>query len=348
VHATGSRHEEEGPAWPCAYPRFREQGRERHQWGLVRKQCRSTAPLHWGGIAPQEATQQPRLPFVAAPPATSATLRAVTTDLRIVEIETLRGYMELVEEFMSPGLPMWYRGAGSAAYALSPSLFRHPELTTAEELMDLETRILQRYRERSIPYVASATRPERDANWENLFVMQHFGVPTRLLDWTESPYVGLFFALTSCAFDYAAGVARTDPCVWALRPEAWNQQAMIHVSYSGGVLSIDDPLLNNYQPGATMHAMGVKPVAMYGLHNSPRIVAQRGVFTIFGKDTTPMEAVLRDSDYKDDTLIKIVVPAASVGPLRQSLFKIGITDSVVFPDLGGLALELRRFYGYEV
>jgi hypothetical protein len=268
--------------------------------------------------------------------------------LRVEEVSTLRGYMELVEDLMSPGLPMWYRGAGKATHTLSPSLFRHPKLGAAEDLMDLEGRMLQRYRERSIPYVDTGTRRERDANWENLFVMQHFGVPTRLLDWTESPYIGLFFALTSCVYDHDNGVALEDPCVWALQPEAWNQQALSHVSYTGGVLSIDDPLLNTYQPGSTMHAMVVKPVAMYGLHNSPRIVAQRGVFTIFGKDTTPMETVFRESTYTNDTLIKVVIPAASVGSLRESLFKIGFTDSVVFPDLTGLALELRRYYGYRV
>lgn len=270
------------------------------------------------------------------------------TDLRVVEVSTLRDYMELVEDLMSPGLPMWYRGAGKATHELAPSLFRHPKYKTTDDLMQLEARLLQRYRERSIPYVALNTRPQQDANWENLFVMQHFGVPTRLLDWTESPYVGLFFALTSCEYDYDAESAVEDPCIWALQPELWNQQAMSHVSYAGGVLSIDDPLLNTYQPGSDTHAMAVKPVAMYGLPNSPRIVAQRGVFTIFGKDTTSMENVLRDSEYLDQTLIKVVVPANAVGPLRESLFKIGITDSVVFPDLGGLALELKRFYGYRV
>jgi hypothetical protein len=94
--------------------------------------------------------------------------------------------------------------------------------------------------------------------------------------------------------------------------------------------------------------MRVFPVAMYGLHNSARIVAQRGVFTIFGKSTDPLEAHYQSGDYPADALIKIELPEAAVHPLRQQLAAIGITDSVVYPDLGGLALELRRFFGFSL
>jgi hypothetical protein len=87
---------------------------------------------------------------------------------------------------------------------------------------------------------------------------------------------------------------------------------------------------------------------MYGLHNSPRIVAQRGVFTIFGKETQPMEAVFVANDYPDDALVKFEFPPDKIRELRDSLFAIGITDSVVYPDLAGLAVELKRYFGFRV
>jgi hypothetical protein len=268
----------------------------------------------------------------------------VPTAVDVKEVSTLRQYMEQIEDLMAAKVPLWYRGAGESHHALVPSLFRHPTVTEPKALMALEGSILQRFRERSIPFQAIPVEKE----WEFLFVMQHFGVPTRLLDWTENPYIGLFFALTSAKIDHNTGEADKPAAVWVLQPEAWNRQALSDVSYDGGVLSMGNSLLASYRPEAPSDEMRVAPVAMFGLHNSPRIVAQRGVFTIFGKDVRPMEEVFASTGFDATTLVKLQIPGHCIGALRESLAAIGVTDSVVYPDLGGLALELKRHYGYPV
>ena len=91
--------------------------------------------------------------------------------------------------------------------------------------------------------------------------------------------------------------------------------------------------------------MKEKPIAIYGTHNSNRIVAQRGVFTIFGKGTNPMNKVL---DEDNNCLSKIVLPKDKIESILSSLISIGITDSVVFPDLDGLSKELKRFHGFDI
>jgi FRG domain len=267
------------------------------------------------------------------------------TALRIERIQTLRQYMERIEQLMSADdAPLWYRGAGKSSRALVPSLYRHPSVTEPQALMELEAKILQRFRERSIPY-----QPTRvDEEWDMLFLMQHFGVPTRLLDWTENPYIGLFFALTGAKIDHDTGLAPEPAAVWVLKPETWNRHALSHISYDKGILSMGTDPLDNYRPTPDPAPMPVSPVAMYGLHNSPRIVAQRGVFTIFGKDTKPMDETYSEREYPDDTLIKFEFAEDAVQSLQKSLFAIGVVDSVVFPDLAGLALELKRFFGFRV
>ena len=85
---------------------------------------------------------------------------------------------------------------------------------------------------------------------------------------------------------------------------------------------------------------------MFGTHNSPRIVAQRGVFTIASRHMQGLEAEFEERVYPGDSLQKLVVPAGCVMDLRSQLFGIGITDSVIFPDLGGLARELKRHFGF--
>lgn len=266
-------------------------------------------------------------------------------DLQVKRVNTLRAYMECIEGLMVPDVPLWFRGVGNESRPLMPSLYRHPS-NGAVDFADLETRLLRRFRERSIPYQTSPWGV--DDVWEMLFVMQHFGVPTRLLDWTENPYIGLFFALTSAEVDHNTHVAKKAAAVWVLKPEAWNRYALADITYSGEILSVDSESLKSYAPDPDWSNMRKLPVALYGLHNSPRIVAQRGVFTMFGTYTGSMHEAYANSACEEGTLVKIIIPRTKIWDLRHNLFRIGFTDSVVYPDLPGLASEMKREFGFVI
>jgi hypothetical protein len=262
----------------------------------------------------------------------------------LTTIDSLKAFGDAVEDLLSlPSEVRWYRGIGDAKYKLVPSLFRHPNIATLKPL-ELEQQLLVRFRQRSIPYLTHRLEDE----WELLFLMQHHGVPTRLLDWTENPYIALYFALVTCRPD-ALGIY-PDCCVWSLDPIAWNRAVLDHLSFQDGVLVSSDERINGHKPGIKESLLNKKPVAMYGSYNSPRIVAQRGAFTIFGSDLSPMEAVKSASSptITDQVLGQMTIPGAHVPQLRRSLTSIGYTDSVIFPDLDGLAREMKRGYGFEV
>jgi hypothetical protein len=259
--------------------------------------------------------------------------------------KSLKEFLEIIDGLANDPLdPVWFRGVGDSGYNLIPSLYRHPNLISKRELLDLEKDILVRFKERSLPYLTAPL----SRNWEYLFLMQHYGVPTRLLDWTENPFVALFFALTSAKKDENTGLYVKPASIWILSPKLWNQRVFAHVSYKGVALSISDRLLEPYEPLSDKTSEPpAMPAAMFGLHNSPRIVAQRGVFTIFGSTIKSMDEIFKDDAFSDDSLIKVNFPITDIADLLSKLISTGHTDSMMFPSLEGLAKEAKRLYGFK-
>jgi FRG domain len=243
--------------------------------------------------------------------------------------------------------PLWFRGCGKKIYELTPSLYRHRYTRNIEDFMKLEETLIQRFQQRSIPF---NTREMRDS-WEWLFLMQHYGIPTRLLDWTESPLTALFFAVTASPYKLNANQTygfSSDAAVWILSPDDWNKKSVDLASFPGRILSTNDSNLNAYEPIGDCGVMKDFPLAIFGSHNSQRIVAQRGVFVVFGKDTNSMEKIYRNNDFPEDCLYKIILKKSDLPDLLDAIRRNGITDSVVFPDLDGLSREIRREFKFGV
>jgi hypothetical protein len=100
----------------------------------------------------------------------------------------------------------WFRGVDDAAFALDPGLLREPYIDG--DLEQTENGIGHDFRIRGRPYLPSDLRNSR----EELFLMQHYGFPTRLLDWTESLAAGAYFAARDVK-------SYCDGAVWVLAPQ---------------------------------------------------------------------------------------------------------------------------------
>ena len=247
-----------------------------------------------------------------------------------------------IESFQSIHEESWFRGVGSVTHLLIPSLFRHPSKKQIEAIQSLENDLTETFGQRSPPFVQQTFRDD----WDRMFFMQHYGIPTRLLDWSESPFSALYFAITSCERD-KDGKPRSDAVVWMLDPVGWNRAALADISYSGGVLSTSHDQIKSYGPGKSLTERKNLPVMIHGTHNSPRIVAQRGVFALFGKSVSPMEKSYKDSAFPEKILQKIIIRREYISDIAKSLFRKGISDTSIYPDLHGLSLEMKRTYGFS-
>lgn len=250
----------------------------------------------------------------------------------------------------------WYRGVAKAkSHTLKPSLYRHPSITKIEEFLVLERRMLEEFNRQNLLHAAPRGVSDDGSDLHTLFYMQHYGVPTRLLDWTSNPFIAMYFALSSARPEAKGGYSE-DAAVWVLDPVSWNSTALAHQTYGTIGPIVDKVVSNAYAPVKMMRnqldpnslpAMEERPATILGVANNPRIFAQKGVFTVFGKDMNPMEQQFDKWKFEPHCLKKLVIPKAKIDDLLKTLLQIGYTDSVSYPDLQGLVMEIKRSKGFK-
>lgn len=251
----------------------------------------------------------------------------------VTDIKKLQEMMEQVESSIDSSKgPRWFRGCGKyPEHQLEPSLLRHPEVKSSkQDPVQLEQRLKARFLQTSAPFLS--TVPPTDFDW--LFLQQHYGVPTRLLDWTENPFIALYFALSSSKDG-------EDACVWMLDPIKWNQRALNNVNLDripDATMKQAMEFLRN--PGDDFSPSD--PIAIFGNHTNPRVTAQRGTFLMFCKSPEIMEKKI----YADDCLKCFCIKNEHKASLYEKLLSIGYTHSVVYPDLSGLGTEIKTSFGF--
>lgn len=228
---------------------------------------------------------------------------------------------------------LWYRGHAKTSHKLLPGLLRSGR--PAAEVFEREKRLLTRFRQRSLPFWP-AGYPQND--WEHLFAMQHYGVPTRLLDWSENIFIAAHFAL------YGSLANDDPPIIWCINPVMWNRATPVLSEYGAQiqVLTTTDDESDPYRP-ETSRRRNKSPVAIFGTHNSSRIVAQRGTFMVWGEDLRPLE------EFADETAGTIwsIELSGDLTQLSTDMNALGFGETMVFPELGSLATELSRVEGWR-
>lgn len=217
---------------------------------------------------------------------------------------------------------IWFRGQSDISWTLSPGILRLVKTTS-------ESSLLTRFKQSAAMLINKSTKDDFD--W--LFLMQHYGVPTRLLDWSESPLAALYFAVHDRIND------DKDGALWLLKPTELNKIANISTAEKNFIPSFDDEELGNYSVKTLSSNPRNKlaPIATIATRNSTRIQAQLGVFTIHHLDTKPIEEFCVNNE-----VIKLNIPSSSKAKLREELSLLEVNKFTLFPELSSIGEILKN------
>lgn len=289
----------------------------------------------------------PKSPVVAQVAAGSVKARAnIDPRLVVCTVRSLSEYVQTVGRCCAEAAtPLWFRGISKDTHRLVPSLFRGFGHHSEQELREREAALNRRFRDRSMPFSPQGRDESADTtpvqSWWRLFTMQHYGVPTRLLDWSENAVTALCFAV------FGNGAESGDAVVWMLNPGTWNRRGNMNLR---APLSVDEHLAWPYAPlpSTHQHVDTHWPLAVYGMHNNPRIVLQQGTFVVFapGRAQSMEEHALSSNNQDQSPLRAVVIARESVKQIAADLRSLGFITSSLYPDLGGLASDLKNDFGY--
>jgi len=247
-------------------------------------------------------------------PVTHATNPLETRAIIRDEFDLLRAAKAAHQKF---GSEVWWRGHARADWRLVPKVWRQ------QRGYRYEQNILSRFVAKAETRHTCCPAHSDSGAW--LFFAQHHGLPTRLLDWSESVLVACYFAVCEQPDVEAA--------LWALDPFRLNC-----LERGEGVLfaaTSPDPsrLINEAFKGRQVEVDQV--LALHAHHVDARMMAQLSAFTIHG-NATPLEERKNAREF----LLKFSIPAEAKAALRNVLWRLGIRESQIFPDLDHLAAEL--------
>lgn len=248
---------------------------------------------------------------------------------------------------------IWFRGVVNSTYDLVPSLQRSlPRRTSHTEIKDIEKKMFEIFKE------TPELKGHQYTDWELLYLMQHFGVKTRFLDWSYSALVSLFFATYNWDKKQNARIWLLDP--YLLNEVYLKESAIVSPKKEKAYFDF----LNSFTIDNSIYAFDGYKLNYQGINK--RIAAQKGVFTLhlsrnfLSPSIYALNKVLENDieidksshspslrvDFPDATAVLdyIDIDPLAVDEIKKYLLEKGITLNSLFPDLKGTADYINSIF----
>lgn len=218
--------------------------------------------------------------------------------MKVKRLRSWKGFKELIHQLVTTPPDQravsWFRGQGDANWPLSTALDRHRLFQDEAAWRAYGERLLAAFRQEVIGLRGPGAVPEGVALE---LLARHHGLPSDLMDWTESPYVAAYFAFQGVAPAWTGSVA-----VWALNR-------------------------GRLPEGSDFEPIQDRELLWY----NPRALSQRGVFLRIRTVATETERLLGDA------LTKMTMPSSEAVVALRGLEAMNITARNLFRDLEGAA-----------
>ena len=248
------------------------------------------------------------------------------TDLTLKSIENVADYLAKVTELSlgtDPDDFFAFRGQ-SKAWPCFPSIVRPPSYTEngiytnqCQDPKPAEYRLFMRFRDTTIPYQPAWVQGPSplESAWRQLILAQHYGLPTRLLDWTTKPLVALYFAVEEEKYR-----------------EEKKEEGVIHVFPANIKRAFTVSALARQNPNPPLYEYNDDVGVLWPPDIASRVTAQGSLFTI-----------RKDPRIATSASPKFIVPPDKKRLIFDELRRLyGITRGHLFPDLEGTTRSIKE------
>jgi hypothetical protein len=231
--------------------------------------------------------------------------------METITVQTLAEFTKLIEETCLDQSDILFRGQADD-WPLLPAIAR--ERLTDDALL-VERLMLDEFQRHSVPFL----RVPPSTLWDWVALVQHHGLPTRLLDWSLNPLTSLWFAVQRAAHAKSKGV------VWIFRPDK-----------------------EDFATESDKNTLKCKRHMVFApRHITERITAQIAWFTVHKSwSGNPEFEPLEQYDGFQSKLTKIIIPGNRFAHFRFHLDRCGVNYGSIFPGMDGLCAHIKWKYCY--